>query len=448
VNRTGVFSGIPGGTQGWGSLTFLCLIGLLGSVDMQLIYLLLEPIKRDLQLTDAEISIVTGSAVAVVMALTAFPVGWLADRYGHRLVLACSVLFWSLMTGLCGLAQSFDHFLLAAVGLAFGEAGMYAIMYALVPQIVPQRARAQANAILLGVLVLSGATGLLAGASFLQLIEQWEFAGYPAWRIVLIGAGLAGPLFAAMVLGIRVVPEGPDKAAAAAVGPVGRPRLGEFLKHRGLLIGAIFLGVSLYGTAWSSWLVWSPALLAREFGRSPIEAGKLVGAAYFLGCLLALTLARIAVKRWHAELQHRFTIRTLTVSCSVALVPVILLSRTSSLTLFLAAFVVLSTCLTLAITIAPTLLQDVSPAAHRSSVTGLLSVVGLPVRIVAPIVVGLISDRSGQNGLLMGVCVVSGVCLTLAAALLALTEQRYSQLATSNAHPEPQFNQSLRPSQV
>jgi MFS family permease len=447
VNRTSIATGNPGSGHRWRSLAFLCLIGLLSSVDMQLIYLLLEPIKRDLQLSDAQISIITGSTVAVVSAIAAFPIGWLADRYGRRLVLACAVLFWSLMTGLCGLARSFDEFLLASVGLAFGEAGLYAIMYALMPQIVPARERAQANAILLGVLVLSAAVGLLAGAWFLRLIEDVKISGYRSWRVALIAAGLVGPVFAAMVLGIRVTPDRPQAAAAAAavVTHTAAPRLGAFLRNSGPLIAAIFLGLSLYGSAWSAWLVWSPALLAREFGRSAVDAGTLAGIANFVGCVLALALARSAFNRWHATLQHRFTIRTLTISCSIALFPVILLARTDSLVLFLAAFGALSTFLTLAITIAPTLVQDIAPAMYRSSVTGLMPIMALPVRIVAPVILGLISDRSGRHGLLVGVCLVSSVCLTLAATLLALTEKRYSQLATSIARQELQAAESFRP---
>lgn len=420
--------------RGWHNLLLLCLLSTLGSFDGGLLYLLLEPIKRDLTLSDAQLAIITGSAVGVISAVAAFPIGLLADRFGRRRLLAGSVLFWALMTALCGFADSFGQLLAASVGLALGEAGRYPILCAMVPELVTARQRPLANAILLCAIVTSGAIGLMIGAKLFALIEATRPGGIAPWRATLMAASLLGPLFAATLAGIRpltqplqgVVPSEPTR-------PLGAAGLSRFLRAHGPLIAGLFTALSLYSTAWGLWLVWTPALLARLFGYAPATAGMLAGRANLGGSVVALVGAQLAVRWLQPSLGHRFTIRTLSVSCALALLPVLLFPAIRSAWVFLSAFAAEIACITLAATIGSALLQDIAPAVHRSSVMGLLPLIGLPVKLAGPAAVGLISDRVANQGLLTGVCIVSGLCLASAMLIFALTEARYARLADSLA---------------
>lgn len=421
----------PSDRRSWWNLLWLSLIGLLSSVDIQLIYLLLQPIKRDLLLTDAQLGIATGTAVALVMATAAFPIGWAADRFGRRLVLGLSVLFWSVMTGMCGLAYSFETFLLASVGLALGEAGLYGIMYAMIPDIVREHHRNTANTVILGVLVFSGAIGLILGGQFLSFIESLNFEGLAAWRIVFFCAGAIGLIFAFLPWAIRPYKPQLRPSSHPSTGAVSALKFSSFLRSHGGTVAITFLAISLFSSAWGIWLIWSPSLLARSFGISDADAGQVIGWASLGGCFVSLVLANWLHRRNHVRLGDRFAIRILFYGCVAGMLPILFMWTAKDISIFIIAFFVETVCMTLALSVAPMLMQDIAPPSFRSRVYGLGTIVALPVRMIAAPGVGLISDSAGENGLLIGACIVTVICLVLSVLILLFIEQRYSLMILS-----------------
>ncbi len=85
------------------TLTILSLVCLLNYYDRSLINILIEPIKRDMQLSDSQLGVLTGLAFGLIYSLSAVPVARLADRFGRVRVLACSLTLWSAMTAGAGL---------------------------------------------------------------------------------------------------------------------------------------------------------------------------------------------------------------------------------------------------------------------------------------------------------------------------------------------------------
>ncbi len=80
-------------------------------------------IKADLGLDDAQLGYVF-SAFTLAYALFEVPSGWLADRFGARVMLTRIVLWWSAMTAATGAAPGFGS-LVALRGLfGMGEAGV------------------------------------------------------------------------------------------------------------------------------------------------------------------------------------------------------------------------------------------------------------------------------------------------------------------------------------
>ena len=75
--------------------------------------LLLEPIRLEFGVSDTQLGLLSGLAFAVFYSTLAIPIAALADRWNRRNVLVLSVLLWTLMTALCGLAGSFAALLLA-----------------------------------------------------------------------------------------------------------------------------------------------------------------------------------------------------------------------------------------------------------------------------------------------------------------------------------------------
>jgi len=179
--------------------TRVLLILLLGYVfnfiDRQIIGILAVPIKKELALSDTQLSLMGGIAFALFYSGLAIPIAWLADRKSRVNIIAVSIGLWSLFTAACGFAQGFLHLFLARMGVGIGEAGGVAPSYALVSDYFPREKRGRALAFFSLGIPLGSALGVFFGG--------W-IASHLDWRSAFIIVGLAGIPAALLVrLGIR-----------------------------------------------------------------------------------------------------------------------------------------------------------------------------------------------------------------------------------------------------
>src|SRR5262245_40407904 len=89
------------------TLAVLAVAYVLSFVDRQILSLLVEPMKRDLLLTDVQVSLLQGLAFAAIYCVAGLPLGRAADEYSRRTIIVLGVIFWSLMTSLCGVVRSY-----------------------------------------------------------------------------------------------------------------------------------------------------------------------------------------------------------------------------------------------------------------------------------------------------------------------------------------------------
>ncbi len=169
------------------SLGMLVVVNVMSQLDRQIMSVLIEPIRQDLELSDGEMGFVVGMAFAVFYTLAGLPLGRLADRVNRRNVIVTVLTFWSVMTAACGLARGYWTLFAARVGVGIGEAGCApAAQSILADSFPPERVgRALASyqmAIPIGILV-----GLAGGG--------WLSDHYP-WRQVFMMVGLPGVLVA------------------------------------------------------------------------------------------------------------------------------------------------------------------------------------------------------------------------------------------------------------
>lgn len=124
------------------------------------------------------------------------PTGWLADRFGRKLLLVPGYLLFGVTTALSALAPSYGIFLLLAVLSGAGEGTYYPTQFSLSSEVIPRRSRGLGSAIIncgqafgisLGFIV-SGfvAFNLNAGwrASFAVLGVATIVAGVVIWRFI------------------------------------------------------------------------------------------------------------------------------------------------------------------------------------------------------------------------------------------------------------------------
>jgi MFS family permease len=115
-------------------------------IDRQILSIVLEPIKAELGLTDAQLGLLTGFAFKAFYATLGIPIARPADRSNRRNLIALALTVWSAMTALSGQAQNFWHLLIARVGVGVGEAGCSPPAHAMIADYYPVERRATALA--------------------------------------------------------------------------------------------------------------------------------------------------------------------------------------------------------------------------------------------------------------------------------------------------------------
>ena len=169
----------------------ILLIGyIINFVDRSILSLLLEPIKLELALTDSQLGFLGGLAFAVFYTFLGIPIAALADRRSRVKILAVSMVIWSAMTAICGLANNFLTLLLARIGVGVGEAGASPPSHSLISDYFPIETRATALSIY--------ALGIPLGTMIGSFVGGWG-ADTVGWRYTFFLVGVPGIIFAFIV---------------------------------------------------------------------------------------------------------------------------------------------------------------------------------------------------------------------------------------------------------
>lgn len=252
----------------------LLLVYILNFLDRQILNILAEPIKADLQLSDTQLGLLAGPAFAVFYAVLGIPIARYADRGSTNRVslISISLAVWSGMTVLCGFAQNFWQMALARIGVGVGEAGCTPAAHSLISDAVAPEKRASAIAFYGMGVPIGTLLGLVIGG---VVNDIW------GWRYALMLVGVPGILLALLLpllmreprrLGLvrgDVAPAGPPQV------PV-RQAVAEIFRSRAyvlLLVAASFAAFLSYGKG-----LWTLSLFIRSHGMSTTEVG-LIGAA-------------------------------------------------------------------------------------------------------------------------------------------------------------------------
>jgi len=156
-------------------------------IDRQILVILQESIKADLNLSDTQLGLLTGLAFALFYVTLGIPIARLADKTNRKKIIAWSLAIWSAMTVVSGRALNFSQLLLARIGVGIGEAGASPAAHSMISDYFPANKRATALAVYsMGIYI-----GILLGYLFGGWLD--EFFG---WRTALMVLGLPGILYA------------------------------------------------------------------------------------------------------------------------------------------------------------------------------------------------------------------------------------------------------------
>jgi len=253
-------------------LALLTLIFTFNFVDRQILVILQEPIRNELALSDTQLGLLTGLAFVVIYVTVGMPIAHFADRSNRRNIVCLSVLAWSIMTALTGLAQQFWHLLLCRIGVGIGEAGGTPPSHSMIADLFPPEKRASA----LSIFQTGPSIGILIGF----LIGGWIGQIY-GWRIAFVIAGLPGILLAALLFFSTSEPRrkpNVDRSAAGHSFFEGIRYLFSVPTFRTVALAMAVAHFSIFGV-----MNFTPSFLIRSYNLSLTEVATTLALIYGIG---------------------------------------------------------------------------------------------------------------------------------------------------------------------
>ncbi len=416
----------------WLALAILVFIDLALVVDREILVLLTQPIKAALDLTDLRFGLLQGFGIALFAVVMGYPLGWLADRYDRRLVLAGSIVIWGVCVVAAALAQNFETlFVAGAIGSA-GFSALTPIAFALIPLLfIAPAARQLANsafvvATQLGRGLVIGYCGfVVSNVESLRPFLPAAVADLDGWRLALLVAAAPTPL----LLVLAMLLPNPRAGAPTADGDTpARPiSLGPYLAANRPAIFLMFAASIALTIAFSPLGVWLPVAIMRQFGTTPAETGAAFGTVLIIGAVVGVAFASVGLPRLQARMGPDMPIIVLAVSCVIGVLTTLaLLPATSARQIYIVLTVQIASMMAAQV-IAPTMLQDLAPAALRGRFTALFGVVSVVGIAIGPPLVGAISDRLGgrADALLLASVVVAVTGLGVATLCFVLARKPF-----------------------
>ncbi|MEM1106862.1 MAG: MFS transporter [Pseudomonadota bacterium] len=214
----------------------LLLAYIFNFIDRVIIAYLSVPIKAEFDLANWQFGLLSGIAFATFYTFLGIPIARLAEHFNRTIIIGVSIMFWSVMTALCGVATSFAMLLIFRLGVGVGEAGLTPPANSLIADYYKPEKRAPALAIY--------STGITIG-SFCAALFVGFALGIVDWRTTFLIVGLAGiPVGLAIIFTVKEPPRGfSDPPGTVRPKP---PTIGEALGA--LSRNASFWYVTLGGT--------------------------------------------------------------------------------------------------------------------------------------------------------------------------------------------------------
>lgn len=285
----------PGRWAATYTLILLLLVNIINYADRALLGIVVEPIRKELMLSDTEISIVSGFAFAMFFLIAAIGIARWVDRGNRRLILAIGIALWSMATAATGYVQGFYSLALCRMLIGIGEATVFPVALSLLADLYPGPKLTRSVSIFqassgIGIMVGSVLAGVLAATFGWR--TMFEIFGAAGLVLVLLVAFTMRPTPRLAGSSVKAEDQGGLWAAIRAVWAIpGMPYLA--------------MGYGASNMALACLPVWSPAFLLRSHGVKLAEVGALVGPPAVLGGIAGGVLAGILATRLIEKRGHR-----------------------------------------------------------------------------------------------------------------------------------------------
>jgi MFS family permease len=395
----------PSTARAWYTVIILLCAYIFSFIDRQILNLLVAPVRRDLGITDTQMSLLIGFSFALFYSILGLPFGRLADSISRPRLIIVGMFTWSLMTGGCGLINSYSQLFLLRMGVGVGEATLSPAAYSMISDSFPPEKRSVPFSVYTMATYIGGGFAFLLGGLLLRYFGSRKMFQLPIiglirpWQALFIFLGISGILFILVLLSLRDPSRKGARVSENARGrvTVDRIPLSSVLKYfsanrRALLslnIGMGLAALAAYGTS-----AWGITFLVRNHQMTASHAGIVFGAAQILSGTLGMLTAGKAVA-WLAKRGHQDAYMRVAIFAVAAwLIPGILfplVSQTNAVIVLLYVaifFGCMPTCLI------PAAIIELVPNAMRGQATALyLLIVNLIGLGIGPTAVALITDK-------------------------------------------------------
>lgn len=371
----------PPAGQAWYALSIFTVALMFNFLDRGILTLLVQPIKRDLALTDFQISLVMGFAFVGFYAFVGLPIARLVDMHSRRLILGVGIALWSGMTALCGLAGTFWHLFLARLGVGVGEACNGPATFSMLSDFFPREKLPKAISVLNIGFMFGQGLALIVGGTLIGMISNLPPLTLPLvgeirpWQMTFFAVGLPGLIIAALMSTVR---EPQRRGLIATAGGKAQPHTSlpvreiaaYLIEHRGAYL-PMLLGLAIQGTLIVGVTSWLPTFFIRSHDWSIAHFGQVMGGIMLLISPIGLILGGVLAEKMALRGRHDANMRVVVIAGVLALPFLVLFPLVSNPWVAIGLLAVQNFVLALAPGPQNAAIQAITPNQIRGQVTAL-----------------------------------------------------------------------------
>jgi len=368
------------------AMALLMLVSITNVADKELLAPMVDAVKADLNLNDAQIGAIRSS---VFLAALLGQIFWgpLSDRWVRKYIIAIGTVLWSGLTWITAFVTGFSGMMMARASMSFAEGCFNPSAYALLTDSTPKHR----HGLILGLMSLTYPVGTAAALVIASLI------GTRNWRQPFVIYGVIGLFLGMLVLWlIREPQRGASEEAVESDDGVytGHFSFREF--RRVLAIPTVLLTFGLdtcqASVNWS-FAFWAPTYLTRYHIASNSEMAALALLPAIIGFVFGAIIGGLIIDR----LRHRTLIAPLWVSLAAmigGLVMALLVFNLFQLAWLMAAAFFLGLVTYMVMPAVSIIFFSVVPPETKASTISASNVVLNLVIAVLSIAIGWISDAT------------------------------------------------------
>jgi MFS family permease len=291
----------------WYVVFVLMLANVSSFIDRQILALLVAPIKRDMHLSDTQVSLLMGLSFALFYTLFGMLIGHFADKYNRRNIIVVGITVWSVMTALCAGVGNYTQFFLARMGVGVGEATLGPSAYSIITDYFPKNKLATAlSTYSMGIFLGSG-LAILIGAGLVSTLPTSGTVHVPIlgdifhWQMLFIYIGLPGVVLSLLVLTVKEpLRREMNENGIALEKPTLSEALGVIWEKRKaymlLNMGTSFTAFVSYGAS-----AWIPTYFNRTFGWQMREIGFKYGIIVTIFATLGVLVGGLVADKYNQQ---------------------------------------------------------------------------------------------------------------------------------------------------